>query len=194
MYPFVPAFSAQSEWRNKNRDTNLQKFVLFYAEYAVSCGPLHLAACSLLSSPSAANQTHMSVTMEESRHCLMPLDNLNVYMYPSLLLYECAYFDLLLFSASFCSASDTFDSWRFLLHKATVSGTLTCHCVRPTTEWTTGLPPAAAPVLHRDTRRRWRLSCCRRQIHSITSMDKGPHLWRKCDDAWTYLITSALET
>lgn len=92
------------------------------------------------------------------------------------------------FSASFCAASDIFASWRFLLHKATVTGTaLTCHCVRPTTKGTAGHPQAAAADLHRETSRRWRVSHHRKQTRNTTSTDMGHHPWRKYD-AWTDLF------
>lgn len=92
------------------------------------------------------------------------------------------------FSASFCAASDIFASWWLLLHKAAVTGTaLTCHCVRPTTTLTAGHPQAAAVVLHRETRRWWRVSHQRRQTCNTISVNMGHHPWRKYD-AWTDLF------
>lgn len=93
------------------------------------------------------------------------------------------------FSASFCAASDIFASWWLLLHKAAVTGTaLTCHCVRPTTMLApAGHPQAAAAVLHRETRRWWRVSHQRRRICNTISMNMGHHPWRKYD-AWTDLF------
>lgn len=109
--------------------------------------------------------------------------NLNVSMYVSPVVYENAYSDpLLFFPAPFCAASDISSSWWFPLHKATVTGTaLTCRCVRPTTKGTAGHPQAAAAVLHRETRRRWRVSRHRKQTCNTTSTDMGHRPWRRYD-------------
>ncbi|XP_005457493.1 mediator of RNA polymerase II transcription subunit 22 isoform X1 [Oreochromis niloticus] len=66
-------------------------------------------------------------------------------------------------------------SSRFLLCKATVSGTaLTCLCARPTGVETAGPPRTAATVLHTGNARTWTGLHRRRRTPSTTLTDMGP--------------------